>query len=548
MRQANKRKRAPERKVQENENVQPALVNSATASAAAPLPEGNWKDIAAKVRKQTQDLSADRPPDERRAYSLFANEFEARARAMPFIRFVAVGDAMPVEIGNVDKLQAPDGSGTYYMFPTSENLRMAFAGEPEDPTQGQEAQGGPLHGITGRGEKYAGGNVETDVLLDSAKNPQWDGKGSQTGGTGVQRASLGDEAAVGGAVDDTQVSNVADYGEGHTRPLAKGTVLTQVEKTREDEPGLIVRTTDVSKLRTKGSAFKVVKDKDAPPQTGEKANIDSGQAHLEGPGTKGKPTIVDTRVADQMKEGQKTATDAAAAGAVTAGNSASDIEQESPGIVGGFGGKQSEDASEGTRLDTLSPTVEEVHYPQHLPGSLIDNDWSSQSDEEITKFLEEHNVPIQTGAKRTDLIAMANSTATKAGRDLAVQKSDEATPQNAGGVAAGEPAVNIAPAIDPKAPALDTYQPEPTKIEPPKETKPKSSKAKTTKKGTKLSLGKKKASSKKSKAKAADKNETKPSTSKAATGEDSASHEEQKAAEPGAIKPAGEETADEDKS
>jgi hypothetical protein len=530
MRQNNGKKRAEARAARDaeaNENIQPALVNSATASAAAPLPDGNFKEIMDDIRDQQRTAARDATPGVVRAFHLFVAEFERRARAMPFIRFVANGKPLPVEIGNVDKLQAVDGSGTYYMFPTSENLRMAFAADPEDPTQGQEAQGGPMHGITGRGEKYAGGNVETDMVLDHAKNPKWDGKGSQTGGTGVQRASLGDESAIGAATDDTNVSNVADYGEGHLRPLAPGTVIEQVGKTHSSEPGYIRRTTDVSKLHNKGDMFRVVKDKDAPKTP--KANIDSGQDHLDGPGADGKPTVVDTRFADAMKEGQKTATDASAAGAVTAGNSASDIEQDSPGIVGGFGGKQSADASEGTVLDTAQPTIEPLQLVDVSEGVYYPQDWSGKDDSEIIDFLNDHGVPIQTGAKRTDLEALAAGVKpTKAGDGLARQKSDEATPQVAGGVLAGGSNAKIdEDTSKAEAEGATSSETKPAKAPAKKSAaktpaKPKSSAAKSG--GKTISIGgKKKGAAKKA------------STSKPANKSDAVTTEEAKAEEPGKI-------------
>jgi hypothetical protein len=536
MRQINGRKRAAQARVAEaaedNENVQPALVNSAVANAGDPLPEGNWKEVLDKVQSQARSLATDQPADVRRAFSQFAAEFERRARVMPFIRFVKNGSAMPVEIGNVDKLQAPDGSGTYYMFPTSENLRMAFAGDPEDPTQGQEAQGGPLHGITGRGEKYAGGNVETSILPKDAQDSAWEGKGSQTGDTGVQRASLGDRAALNSAVED--------YGDGTLRPLAPGTIIEQVGKTHENEPGVIRRTTDVSKLTGKGDMFRVAKDKEQPRTP--KANIASGQEHLDvgdGPGAKGKPTVVDTRFADAMKEGQKTATDAAAAGAVTAGNSASDIEKDSPGIVGGFDGKQSEDASEGTRLDTLQPTVEPMELVDVSEGVYEAQDWNGKTDEEIIDFLNDHNVPIQTGAQRTDLEALAAGVkTTKAGDGLARQKSDEATPQLAGGVLAGGDNAQVKPG-ETKAEADDT--PKPAKTARPKAR----AKRKTASKAKKAATQKAKTPAKKGGVTIQTGSGTaKPSTTKAATGEASVSTEEAKKTEPGVVK--GE--ADENKS
>jgi hypothetical protein len=442
MRQANGNKRlsaADKRRLEAGENVQPALVNSAVAAVGDPLPEGNWKECVNEVRRKARTFYRrdGSTLEDHRAVQNYVAEFEARARVMPFIRFCRTGSALPVEIGNVDKVQALDGSGTYYMFPTSKNLEMAFAGDPEDPTQGQEAQGGPLHGITGRGEKYAGGNVETDMVADKFKKPAAEGKGSQTGGTGIQRATLGDASAVVSAVEDDEAGNTpdqyfgqnsADYADGHpARPLTPGTTVRQVKKGKE--PGVIRRSHNTDAIRTKGDAFEVVKEKT--PKEFAKANIDNGQPHI---GKPGKATVVDTKFADVMKEGQKTATDAAAAGAVTAGNSAADIEQKSPGTVNP-GGRQSDDQSEGTTLDTLQPTIHEIgsRDPMTL-GAMPAVDWDEADEKDIREFLDKHNVHVTQGATRTDLVALAKGESNGAGDGLARQKSDEATPQAAGGV------------------------------------------------------------------------------------------------------------------
>jgi cell division septation protein DedD len=387
-----------------------------------------------EIRSQQESVADGQTPYVRREVELFAREFERRARAMPFVRFVANGEPLPTEIGNVDKLQAIDGSGTYYMFPTSENMRLSEGGSPEDPTQGQEAQGGPLHGITGRGEKYAGGNIETDEVAPQARRAQAKGKGSQTGGTGIQRARLGDASAIEAAVDDADAGNRRYQYPGQdvdprTRPLTPGTVIEQTKKLHDDEPGYIRRTTDVSKLTHKGDSFRIAKDHGAP--EAPRANIRRTD-HMDDDVAQRtpKPTKVDTAIADAMKEGQKTATDAAAAGAVTAGSSAADIEEPSAGIVGGFDGRQSADATEGTSGDILQPTIEPLK-PDRDPYK---RDWSKAEDREIYDFLDDHGVRYSTGATRTDIEAMAMGVGREAGEGLAYQKSDEATPQTSGGV------------------------------------------------------------------------------------------------------------------
>jgi hypothetical protein len=239
----------------------------------------------------------------------YKNEFEARSRAMPFHRLVAPGEALPREIGNVDKMLTPDGSGTMYMFPTQEALDKCFNDTPEDPRLGQEAQGGPLHGDTGRGEKYAGGNVETEVVAESFKD----------GDDGIQRHVPGDGAAIGGAVEDADVDNTPnqhpDQKPGKDAAKKKGGVKISVSKTKAG--GAAVTDTEVA-----------------------------------GDGT------ADTSAANEMKEGEKTATDEAAEGAVTAGNSKSDIEEASPGVEASDGGKSAPDQSEGTAKDTADPTAD----------------------------------------------------------------------------------------------------------------------------------------------------------------------------------------------
>lgn len=209
MKNANGFKRLPP--PQDGENIQPALVNSAIAGAFDKMPEGNHAEIIEATSQQAQaivdEVGGFRTAHEARNWT---QEYERRARVMPFVRFVPKGDPLPLEIGNVDKLEALDGSGTWYMFPNTENLHRSYGGLPEDPTQGQEAQGGPLHGDTGRGEKYAGGNVETDTVHEDLQDPQWRGKGSQTGGRGVQRAVTGDGSAMGAAVEDTDAGVAED--------------------------------------------------------------------------------------------------------------------------------------------------------------------------------------------------------------------------------------------------------------------------------------------------------------------------------------------------
>jgi hypothetical protein len=537
MRQANGRKRLSadeKRRLEDGENIQPALVNSAVSNGHDPLPEGNWRDAVDEIRNQANKAKARTSAGYARDVELFAREFERRAKAMPFVRFVANGEDLPTEIGNVDKLQDIDGKGTWYMFPTSENLKNAFAGAYEDPTQGQEAQGGPLHGITGRGEKYAGGNIETDMVADRFKKSAADGKGSQTGGTGIQRATLGDASAIESAVEDHEAGNVPDQfrnqaneGDGHLRPLAPGTVIEQRAPRNHDEPGFIKRTTDVSKLHTKGGAFRVVKDPEARPAPAANVNRSDHKKSEPAP----KPTKVDTSFADAMKEGEKTATDAAAAGAVTAGNSASDIEKDSPGIVGGFDGKQSEDASEGTTRDTLNPTVAKLTpgvdpYLDHdhngrYGGSNKARDWTREDTDTIHRYLEDHGVQFSQGATRTDLEALATKQERFGGTKLARQKSDEATPQTAGGVLVG--------GANAKVEDDDSKSSRAAKTAPKKAATKKSNGSKAT--GSKANG---KAPAKKGGVKLT--GVKKPSTSKPANKPPAATHEEQKATEPGIVK------------
>lgn len=530
MRQANGRKRQDDKaRLEAGENVQPALTNSAVSNAHDPMPEGNWKEAVDKINQQAEEAKNRAVPYYAREVELFRREFERRAAAMPFVRFVANGEPLPTEIGNVDKLQAIDGSGTWYMFPTSENLRLSHGDDFEDPTQGQEAQGGPLHGITGRGEKYAGGNIETDMVADVAKDPQGEGKGSQTGGTGVQRARLGDASAIESAVEDTETGNAPDQfrnqaneGNGHLRPLAPGTVIRQTGKVNR-EPGVIVRTTDVSKLHGKGGMFEVQKDREAPKAPSAQINRTDHKARKGD--EKPKPTVVDTSFADAMKEGNKTATDAAAAGAVTAGNSAADIEQASAGIVGGFDGRQSEDASEGTSRDIRNPTTADLD-PRNDPYRT---DWSKKDQQEIYDFLDDHGIRYSTGATRTDLEVLAQKTEAEAGKQLAKQKSDEATPQTSGGVLVGGANAKAKGGKSQAKVIADREE----KVE--KKAEQRESRSGGVKITSKSGNGKKTGAKK-------------PSTSKPANKPEAADHDAQKAAEPGVIKEGGEETKPEEKS
>lgn len=202
-------------------------------------------------------------------------EFERRTKAMPFTRFVKNGEPLPTEIGNVDKMPDYEGTGFWYMFPSAENLQKSYGDRPEDPTLGQEAQGGPIHSSTGRGEKYRDGNVETAVVAEGFKNPQAEGAGSQTSDDkGIQRAVEGDGSAIGGAVEDPDVNNKADQ---H-------------------------------------------------PSQEEGADASEGTARSGGVRIR----TVDTSTADALHQGEKTATDEAAQGAATPSHSLSDLEKSSP--------------------------------------------------------------------------------------------------------------------------------------------------------------------------------------------------------------------------
>lgn len=336
----------------------------------------------------------------------YEQEFERRSKAMPFHRFVAHGEPLPTEQGNVDKLVDFDGTGTWYFFPDERGLKASYGGIPEDPTLGQEASGAPLHHMTGRGEKYAGGNVETEMVADEFKNPQGEGDGSQTGGTGIQRAQEGDGAAIGSAIEAPDVNNAPTQ-----HP-------DQAEAKEAGQPG------------TGGPSH------DEAGQTGEN-DVDTGNAgatstdEQKAERTGGvrihRGLTTDTAGADAMKQGEKTATDETSEGAVTASHSAKDLEETSPGVEATDTGEVRDDQGEGTELDTEDPTANGFDVETAKVAGL-------------KKYLDDNGVDWRSSDDKPALQKLAREHQAKAA--LAIQKSDEAAPTTGGGVMTPADGVN----------------------------------------------------------------------------------------------------------
>ena len=317
-------------------------------------------------------------------------EFERRTKAMPFTRFVKHGEDLPTEIGNVDKLVDYDGTGTWYMFPSAENLQKSYGEIPEDPTLGQEASGAPLHHMTGRGEKYAGGNVETEMVADEFKAPMAEGHGSQTGGTGIQRAQEGDGAAIGSAVEAPDVNNPPNQ-----HP-------DQDDGKEAGQPG------------TGGPSGADTGNAGATGTDEQRASERQGGVKIH------RGLTTDTADADAMKQGEKTATDETSIGAATASHSVKDLEESSPGVEATDGSqKVRDDAGEGTEADTKNPTASDEF------------DVDNADVKGLKAWLDEHKVDWRSSDNKGALQDLVRGKQAEAG--LAIQKSDEAAPTTGGG-------------------------------------------------------------------------------------------------------------------
>lgn len=322
-------------------------------------------------------------------------EFERRTKAMPFTRFVKHGEDLPTEIGNVDKLVDYDGTGTWYMFPSAENLQKSYGEIPEDPTLGQEASGAPLHHMTGRGEKYAGGNVETEMVADEFKNPQAEGHGSQTGGTGIQRAQEGDGAAIGSAVEAPDVNNAPNQ-----HP-------DQEEGKEAGQPG------------TGGPSHNDAGQTGADTGNAGATGTDEQRAsERKGGVTIHRNLTTDTAGADAMKQGEKTATDETSIGAATASHSVKDLEASSPGVEASDTGEVKEDQGEGTAADTIDPTAKGFDVETATVAGL-------------KTWLDDNKVDWRSTDNKAALQDLVRGKQAEAG--LAIQKSDEAAPTTGGG-------------------------------------------------------------------------------------------------------------------
>lgn len=344
-------------------------------------------------------------------------EFERRTKAMPFTRFVKHGEPLPTEIGNVDKLKDFEGEGTWYMFPTAENLQKSYGGIPEDPTLGQEAQGGPVHGITGRGEKYADGNVETEMVADEFKDPQAEGHGSQTGGTGIQRAQVGDGAAIGSAIEDPDVNNAPNQ-----HP-------SQGDAKEAGQPGT---------GGPSGDEAGQTGENDADDGNDGKSDEDVKQEAIDGASNRrsGGVSITVGGGADTMKQGEKTAGDDSSLDAATASHSDGDLEDSAPGVEATDTGEVKPDQGEGTAADTANPWA--GTELEDLPmGTFDDSKWTK---DKLKTYLGEGGY--KSSDSRDDLIKLAVEKHSTAGQGLAIQKSDEAAPTTGGGTMAPIDGVN----------------------------------------------------------------------------------------------------------
>lgn len=95
------------------------------------------------------------------ARKLYDAEFGRRNMACPFHVFVTDGEPLPKNVGNIDRMRDFDNTGWYYMYATEAAYEKSVNHLPDDPSEGQEAQGGPLHSVSGAGEAYPDKIIDT---------------------------------------------------------------------------------------------------------------------------------------------------------------------------------------------------------------------------------------------------------------------------------------------------------------------------------------------------------------------------------------------------